>query len=253
MQLWDDFVNWFYSDAGSHVVTTAIVPGIAILVAGIIGAMIGRGATRRIVGMHEREERAAAIIAMISAARRFAHWNTISAPEQQHADHIALECDVRMRLLPLSGASMAADWASHQLGDLKKSAVSFSFQAEQSLAEFRERLIDWQAHPGRAKKLFKNDLDSWAYEDSLNEQDLVAQQKAWQAQQAAPNAAESFAKKASDQKASFQPASVQAVPAKSAPVASAQSATPTTDALKTDTRDAYSARAETGPIDSDPR
>jgi hypothetical protein len=184
MQWWDDFVNWFTSDAGSHVVSTAIVPGVAILVAGVIAALIGRGATKRIVSMHDRDERAAAVIAMIGAARRSAHWNALSAPEQQHADHVALECDIRLRLLPLAGAAMAADWATHQLAELKKNAVSFSFQAEQSLTEFRERLIEWQAHPGRAKKLFKNDLDSWAYEESLNDQDLVAQQRAWQAQQA---------------------------------------------------------------------
>lgn len=184
MQWWDNFVYWFYSDAGSHVVSTAIVPGVAIIVAGLIAALIGRGATKRIIGMHDRDERAAAVIAMIGAARRSAHWNTLSAPEQQQSDHVALECDIRLRLLPLAGAGMAADWATHQLAELKKNAVSFSFQAEQSLAEFRERLIDWQAHPGRAKKLFKNDLDSWAYEESLNDQDLVAQQQAWQAQQA---------------------------------------------------------------------
>lgn len=189
MQWWDNFVYWFYSDAGSHVVSTAIVPGVAILVAGIVAALIGRGSTKRIVSLHDRQERAAAITAMIGAARRAAHWNALSVPEQHQADHVALEADVRMRLLPVAGAGMAADWATHQLAELKKNAVSFSFQAEQSLTEFRARLVDWQSRPGRAKRLFKNDLDSWAYEESLGDQDLVAQQKAWEAQQAAAQAA----------------------------------------------------------------
>ncbi len=185
MQWWNDFVHWFYSDAGSHVFATVIVPGVAILVAGIIGALIGRGSTKRIVSLHERAERTAAVTAMISAARRAANWNSLSVPEQQQADHIALECDVRLRLLPVTGASMAAEWASHELIELKKQAVSFSFQASQTLKEFKSRLIDWQARPGRAKRLFKNDLDSWAYDASLSDQDLVAQQQAWEAQQAA--------------------------------------------------------------------
>ncbi len=185
MQWWNAFVEWFYSDAGSHVVSTAIVPGVAILVAGIIAALIGRGSTKRVVSLHDRDERASAVTAMIGAARRAANWNSLSAPEQQQADNIALECDVRLRLLPLSGSSLAADWATHELGELKKQAVSFSFQASQSLKEFKDRLIEWQSHPGRAKKLFKNDLDSWAYEESLNDQDLAAQQRAWEAQQAA--------------------------------------------------------------------
>ena len=184
MQWWDDIISWFSSDAGSQVITTAIVPGAAILVAGIIAALIGRGSTKRVVSLHDRAERAAAVTAMIGAARRAANWNALSAPEQQQADHIALECDVRLRLLPLSGAGLAAEWATHQVAELKKQAVSFSFQAAQTLKEFKDRLIEWQAHPGRAKKLFKNDLDSWAYDASLNDQDLVAQQKAWEAQQA---------------------------------------------------------------------
>lgn len=185
MQWWDNFVYWFYSDAGSHVVSTAIVPGLAILVAGIIAALIGRGSTKRIISLHNRDERAAAVTAIIGSARRAANWNRLSVSEQNQADHIALECDVRIRLLPLSGASMAAEWAAHQIAELKKQAVSFSFQATQTLKEFKERLIEWQAHPGRAKKLFKNDLDSWAYEASLNDQDLEAQQRAWEEQQAA--------------------------------------------------------------------
>ncbi len=185
MQWWDNFVNWFYSDAGSHVFATVIVPGVAIIVAGIIGALIGRGSTKRIVSLHDRAERTAAVTAMISSARRAANWNSLSAPEQQQADHIALECDVRLRLLPVTGAGMAAEWATHELAELKKQAVSFSFQASQSLKEFKDRLIDWQARPSRAKKLFKTDLDSWAYDASLSDQDLVAQQKAWEAQQAA--------------------------------------------------------------------
>lgn len=185
MQWWDNFVYWFYSDAGSHVITTAILPGVAILVAGIIAALIGRGSTKRIVSLHNRAERAAAVTAMIGAARRAANWNTLSAPEQQLADHVALECDVRIRLLPIAGAAMAAEWATHELTELKKQAVSFSFEATQSLREFKDRLVDWQAHPGRAKKLFKSDLDSWAYEASLTDQELVAQQAAWEAQQSA--------------------------------------------------------------------
>ncbi|MBB5632386.1 hypothetical protein BKA04_000609 [Cryobacterium mesophilum] len=185
MQWWDDIISWFSSDAGWQVTTAAIIPGVAILVAGFVAALIGRGSTKRIVSLHDRDERAAAVTAMISAARRAANWNSLSAPEQQQADHIALECDVRLRLLPLAGSGLAAEWATHELGELKKQAVSFSFQAAQSLKEFKDRLIEWQAHPARAKKLFKNDLDSWAYEASLNDQDLVAQQKAWEAQQAA--------------------------------------------------------------------
>lgn len=227
MQWWNDFVHWFYSDAGSHVIATVIVPGLAILVAGIIAALIGRGSTKRIVNLHDRAERAAAVTAVISAARRAASWNSLSVPEQQQADHIALECDVRLRLLPISGAGLAADWATHELAELKTQAVSFSFQASQSFKEFKERLIEWQQHPARAKKLFKSDLDSWAYEASLSDQDLAAQQQAWEAQQAGPVTAAAPGTTAAPPSAPVPEAPVAPTPLNSsAPAPSLQSAPP---------------------------
>jgi hypothetical protein len=111
-------------------------------------------------------------------------WNTLSAPEQSHIESLAGEADIRVRLLPVAGSTLAADWAVHEISEMKKNAVSFSFQAEQSMINFRDRLVEWQAHPNRAKRLFKNDLDAWAYDDSLADQDLVRQQQAWAAQQA---------------------------------------------------------------------
>ena len=185
MQWWNDFIGWFYSDTGWRVISTAIIPFLAIVVAGIVAAIIGRASIRRLLAVNDRELRAAAVTTMIGSARRAAVWNTLSVSEQRHADHAALEADIRLRLLPVAGASLASDWASHEIAQMKKNAVSFSFQAEQSLTEFRSRLIDWHTRPSRAKKLFKNDLDSWAYESSLADQDLVSQQQAWAAQQGA--------------------------------------------------------------------
>jgi hypothetical protein len=98
------------------------------------------------------------------------------------------EAEIRLRLLSMPGASLASEWTAHEIAEMKKNSVSFSFQAEQSLLIVRDRLIEWQGRPNRAKRLFKNDLDSWAYESSLSDQDLVHQQQAWSAQQAAANA-----------------------------------------------------------------
>ena len=185
MQWWNDFVDWLSSDDGWRVIATVIVPFVAILVAGLVAAAIGRGSTKRVLSLNERQHRAAAVTAMIGAARRAAVWNTLSDSEQRHADHSALEADVRLRLLAVTGANLASDWCAHELAMMKKNAVSFSFQAEQSLLEFRNRLIEWHERPSRAKKLFKNDLDSWAYDTSLADQELVAQQQAWAAQHSA--------------------------------------------------------------------
>ncbi|TQL47701.1 hypothetical protein FB562_0769 [Homoserinimonas aerilata] len=179
MQWWNDFVTWFNSDEGWQIVSTAIIPFVAIVVAGLVAALIGRASTRRVISLTDRERRIATVTALISAARRASKWNTLSVPEQQHAEHLVHEADTRIRLLPIPGTALAADWAAHEIAQMKKNSVNFSFQADQSLIEFRDRLVEWQAKPSRAKKLFKGDLDTWAYESTLVDQDLVTKQQEW--------------------------------------------------------------------------
>jgi len=183
MQWWTDFLDWLNSDSGWRIVSTAVIPFVAIVVAGIVAAAIGRASARKVIELSEREVRASAVTALISAARKAAVWNTLPAPEQQHIDHLIGDAEIRLRLLPIAGTALAADWSSHEIAGMKRNAISFSFQAEQSLLVFRDRLIEWQGRPSRAKKLFKNDLDSWAYNSSASEQELVHQQQKWAAQQ----------------------------------------------------------------------
>ena len=165
MAWWNDFVAWFNSASGSRVFLSAILPFLAIVVAGIIAALIGRGFARRVVDHQDRELKGAAIIALIVVGRKASIWSSLGADEKQHIDSLMSEADIRVRLLPVSGANTAADWAAHQLADMKKNSASFSFQAEQTFGDYRDRLLDWQNKPGRAKKLFASDLSQWRYED----------------------------------------------------------------------------------------
>ncbi|MHC5795748.1 hypothetical protein ACVXZ4_06270 [Lacisediminihabitans sp. FW035] len=183
MQWWNDFLDWLNSDTGGRIISTVVIPFVAIVVAGIVAALIGRASARKVIELSEREVRASAVTALISAARKAAVWNTLPAPEQQHIDHLIGDAEIRLRLLPIAGTALAADWSRHEIAGMKRNAISFSFQAEQSLLVFRDRLIEWQGRPSRAKKLFKNDLDSWAYDSSASEQELVHQQQKWAAQQ----------------------------------------------------------------------
>ena len=183
MQWWSDFLDWLNSDNGWRILSTAVIPFVAIVLAGIVAAGIGRASARKVIELSEREVRASAVTALLSAARKAAVWNTLPAPEQQHIDHLIGDAEIRLRLLPIAGTALAADWSRHEIAGMKRNAISFSFQAEQSLLVCRDRLIEWQGRPGRAKKLFKNDLDSWAYDSSASEQELVHQQQKWAAQQ----------------------------------------------------------------------
>jgi len=184
MDWWNDFIDWTSSDTGWRVFSGAVIPFVAIIVAGIVAALIGRSATKRVVALQERESKNAAVAAIISAARKAATWGSLGHDERNYTDHLAEDADIRLRLLPTTGAPLAATWAQHEIADIKKNSSTFNFQADQSLAEFRDRLLEWQARPGRAKKLFKSDLERWKFESPDPDADLIKRQQNWSADQA---------------------------------------------------------------------
>lgn len=184
------FVDWLSSDNGQRVVTDAAVPFVAIVVAGVVAALIGRGATRRVLSAHDDDTRAAAIAGVVSAARKGALYSSLGTEERTYVDHLGHEADVRLRLLPSTGSTLAADWAAHELAEIKRHSASFSFQAERSLGEMTDRLVDWQRRPGRAKKLFRDDLAQWKYEEADVDREAAERQKAWEAEHRAAAAAD---------------------------------------------------------------
>ncbi|HEY5320374.1 MAG TPA: hypothetical protein VIJ76_05820 [Galbitalea sp.] len=166
MQWWNDLVSWFNSSAGWRVFSTAILPFIAIIVAALLAAWIGRASARRVLAYHDRELKGAAITSLIGAGRKAAIWSSLGGDEKQHVDMLISDADIRVRLLPVNGAGPAADWAAHELAAMKKNSATFSFQAEQTFIDYRDRLLEWQDKPKRARKLFAFDLDQWRYEDT---------------------------------------------------------------------------------------
>jgi len=181
---WNDIVRWFNSEAGREVLTSAILPFLAIIVAAVVATLVARGSIKRLIAQQDREHKASAIAALISSGRRAAGWSTLSAAEKDHVDHQTSEAEVRVRLLPVAGSGLAADWAAHQLATMKANSVNYSFQAEQDLADFQDGLIAWQAKPARARKLFAQDLAAWKYESAAPPvDDLASKQQAWNAKQ----------------------------------------------------------------------
>jgi hypothetical protein len=165
MQWWNSLVEWISSDDGWRIVSGGIIPFVAIVLAGVIAALIGRSAIKQSIARQNDAAKAAAVSGIVTAARKAAIWNSLGTEEREYSDHLAHESEVRLRLLPVSGARSAASWAEHELAEIKRHSATFSFQAEQSLADFRDRMVEWQAKPKRAKKLFRYDLERWRYED----------------------------------------------------------------------------------------
>lgn len=217
MDWWNDLTDWTSSDTGWRVLSGAVIPFVAIVVAGVIAALIGRSATKRVVALQERESKNAAVAAILTAARKAAAWGSLGHDERAYADHLAEDADIRLRLLPVQGAPLAANWAQHEIADIKKNSSTFSFQADQSLAEFRDRLLDWQARPSRARKLFKADLERWKFESPDPDADLIKRQQDWNADQA---------------EAPRTQAQAQAPAQAPAPAAPAERPTPTTTSLR---------------------
>lgn len=181
---WNSIVRWFNSEAGQNLLTSAILPFLAIVVAAVVATLIARGSIRRLIDQQDREQKASAISSLIASARRAAVWTTLSAAEKDHVDHQISESEVRVRLLPSAGASLAADWAAHHLATMKTNSVNYSFQAEQDLSDLEDGLIAWHAKPARARKLFAQDLAAWKYENAaVPVDDLSAKQTAWKAKQ----------------------------------------------------------------------
>jgi len=235
MDWWNDLTDWTSSDTGWRVLSGAVIPFVAIVVAGVIAALIGRSATKRVVALQERESKNAAVAAILTAARKAAAWGSLGHDERAYADHLAEDADIRLRLLAVQGAPLAANWAQHEIADIKKNSSTFSFQADQSLAEFRDRLLDWQARPSRARKLFKADLERWKFESPDPDADLIKRQQDWnadqgeaprtQAQGPAPAApVERATPTTTSLRPAQRPASAPSVPAATAPAAGSPAA-----------------------------
>lgn len=166
MQWWNDLVAWFASDDGWRILSGAIIPFVAIVLAGILGAAIGRSGVKRLVGQRDRETRVAAVASLVTAGQNAVRWHSQGADAREHAMQVATEAHVAVRLLPVTGADLAADWAAHQLERMRIDSANFGLQADGTLTEYQNRLVEWLRHPNRAKRLFSSDLDRWDYENA---------------------------------------------------------------------------------------
>ncbi|RDV46609.1 hypothetical protein DOE76_00715 [Leifsonia sp. ku-ls] len=184
MQWWNDFVDWLTSPAARSVIFNAAVLAVAVILSGLIAAWIARGALKGLLSRTDRQQKASAIAALVDAATEASVWNSLTPAEQVLSDRAVGQADIMVRLLPIKGAGIAANWAGHQLAEMKRASATFGYQLDPAIAEFRDRLIEWQNNPRRARKVFQNDLERWRFESSDGDRStLIAQQDAWVAQQ----------------------------------------------------------------------
>jgi hypothetical protein len=188
MQWWNDFLDWFDSAEGTRIITTMVLPFIAIIVAGVIATIIARGSISRLLARQERGNRASAVEALIAVGEKASQWSGLSNQTREHFEQQSSVASIRVRLLPATGAAMASAWAEYQLAEIKRNSANFSVQADQGFAEYRDRLIEWHHRPQRARKIFQNDLERFRIDAASDDTDLIERQRRWKAEQATQQA-----------------------------------------------------------------
>ena len=183
MQWWNDLISWLTSSDAQPTVFAAIVLFVAVLAAGLLAAWIASAAVRRVVAQRDREVKTAAIAALIDAATEASVWNSLTPQEQVLSDRAVGQADILVRLLPVKGSDVAANWAGHQLHELKRASATFGYQLDPAVVEFRDRMLEWQRHPSRTRRQFQNDLLRWRTQRQEPEQVELAAQDAWVAEQ----------------------------------------------------------------------
>jgi hypothetical protein len=166
MDWWNDFVDWLSATGTRPVIFSAVVLAVAIIVSGLLAAWIARGTVGGMLKRSDRAQRASAVAALVDAATEASAWNSLSPAEQLLSDRAVGQADILVRLLPIKGAGAAASWASHQLAEMKRSSAASGYQLDPSVAEFRDRLIEWQNKPSRARRIFQDDIERWRYESA---------------------------------------------------------------------------------------
>ncbi len=161
--MWDAFVAWFQSPSGQRVLDAAVIPALAILVAGVVAALVARAAVRSLLRRADRDSAAGIVAAFVEAARALGDGEPQGA-ERERIGRLRTEADVRVRLSGVPGAALAAEWASLRLEGIERDAGSPVPQTTAAVEEVRDRLLAWVARPRRAKRLFGADVERLAAE-----------------------------------------------------------------------------------------
>lgn len=183
MEWLSDFLDWLVTDRGQESTRIGFLFLIALLIGAFLAGWITRQGMRALLRRHDRALRDAAVLALIDAATEASVWNSLSPQEQVLANRTIGQADAQIRLLPLSGSDIAANWAAHQLNEMKRNSATFGYLLDPVVLAFRERLLYWCDRPNKAKRIFEADLDVWQETSSESERKLLAEQEAWVAQQ----------------------------------------------------------------------
>lgn len=161
MNWFSDFAQWIGSSEAFPTIFNTVVLIVAVIVSALMAARIARGSANKLIEQREFETKAAAITTLVDAAQQASVWNSLSPGEQILSDRASGQAETLIRMLPIKGSDVAADWCALQLSELKRASASYGYEIEPAVIEFRTRLLEWLKNPGRARRGFSNDISQW--------------------------------------------------------------------------------------------
>ncbi|QHC66788.1 hypothetical protein GSU68_09560 [Rathayibacter sp. VKM Ac-2759] len=166
MQWWNEFVTWIQTTDGHRSVFLAVIVLLAVVIGVVVTAAVFRGAIARLIRQQEHERKNAVIATLIDAAVDASAWNVLTQSERIMSDRASAQAETHLRLLPIKGSGVAANWAAHELAELKHTSSTGGYQTQASIGEFRDRLVQWRDKPNRARKAFLADLERWRFSET---------------------------------------------------------------------------------------
>ncbi len=160
---WNAYLDWATSAAGQNILLTIVAPFVAILIAGLIGAVAARAGISRLVTRQDREQKAAVIASTLAATRRAGAWAQLSLSEQDHLDYTIAESFAHIRMTPSRGSDLAAEWGTLKARIIKQKSMVGALAAETDIRDLEDWLILWHRHPNKATRHFRDDLETLRY------------------------------------------------------------------------------------------
>ncbi|PPF15331.1 hypothetical protein [Rathayibacter rathayi] len=169
MQWWNEFLSWIRTSDGYQAVFTAAVVLLAVVIGAVVIGSVFRASIARLIRQQDHERKNAIIATLVDAAVDASAWNILSSPERVLSDRASAQAETHLRLLPVKGSGVAANWVAHELAELKHTSSTGGYQTQASVNEFRDRLVLWRDKPGRARKAFLADLERWRFSETGRE------------------------------------------------------------------------------------
>jgi len=158
-----DLASWLTSPDNFGTLVSAAASMVALILGLIFGGLIVSSQAGKLTRTADEHAKATVVAEVLDATNEIAVFASLPAAAQVASDRVITRVDVHLRVLPVQGAGVIADWAGHQLAELKRASAVGVTAAQTTLDGVRDRLVLWIYNPKRAAKLCQRDMERWSF------------------------------------------------------------------------------------------